>query len=123
MQKIVSAAAWACLVFIALATLSPAHLRPGPTEDEPALIVFVEHVGAFSVLGLLFAIGYPRRPVFVCIAVLGSALVLELAQILIPDRDARIFDALEKMAGGVCGVIVGFRLCGPRAFSGRLRNS
>jgi VanZ family protein len=122
MQKIVSAAAWACLVFIAFATLSPAHLRPGLTEDEPALIVFVEHVGAFSVLGLLFAIGYPRRPVFVCIAVFGSALVLELAQILIPDRDARIFDALEKMAGGVCGLIVGFRLCGPCAFSGRLRN-
>jgi hypothetical protein len=56
--EIVSAAAWACLLFIAFATLSPAHLRPGLTEDEPALIVFVEHFGAFSVLGLLFAIGY-----------------------------------------------------------------
>jgi hypothetical protein len=34
-------------------------------------------------------------------------LVLELAQIVIPDRDARILDATEKLAGGGIGIGVG----------------
>jgi hypothetical protein len=36
---------------------------------------------------------------------LGSAVVLELLQILVPDRDARIIDAAEKLAGGAAGIL------------------
>lgn len=48
-----------------------------------------ERIGAFAVLGSLFLISYPKRPVFVFVIVFGTAIVLELAQIFIPTRDAR----------------------------------
>ena len=36
--------------------------------------------------------------------VLGSAILLEFLQILVPDRDARMVDAIEKIAGGGTGI-------------------
>jgi hypothetical protein len=104
LHKFVSIAAWATLTFIIFATLSPAHLRPELTATEPALVVVFERVGAFAVLGLLFASGYPRRYGLVCAIVLGSAILLEYLQILVPDRDARMIDAIEKIAGGGAGI-------------------
>jgi VanZ family protein len=97
-------AALAWLGFAAFATLSPPHLRPELTQTEPAAIVVFEHVGAFAVLGILFSVGYPRRSALVLMVVFGSAVLLELAQIAIPGRDARLVDAAEKLAGGGIGV-------------------
>jgi hypothetical protein len=104
LHKLISIAAWVVLAFITFATLSPAHLRPELTATEPALVVLFERVGAFAVLGLLFSSGYPRRYGFVCVMVLGSAILLECLQIFLPDRDARIIDAVEKIAGGGIGI-------------------
>jgi VanZ family protein len=103
-RKLVTVAAWALLIFIAYATLSPASARPEFTSTEPALVVLIERFGAYGLLGLLFYLAYPRRIVLVCLIVFGAAIVLELLQILIPDRDARIIDAFEKLAGGATGV-------------------
>jgi hypothetical protein len=105
LHKLISIAAWATLSFIIFATLSPAHLRPELTATEPAIVVVLERVGAFAVLGLLFSGGYPRRYALVWGIVLGSAIVLELLQILVPDRDARMVDAMEKITGGGAGIV------------------
>jgi VanZ family protein len=43
----------------------------------------------------------------VCLIVIGSAVLLEYAQLLTPDRHGRVEDALEKIAGGVAGILVG----------------
>jgi hypothetical protein len=51
-------------------------------------------------LGLLFYFAYSRNVAAVCFLVCGSAIFLELLQIVIPDRDARVIDALEKLADG-----------------------
>jgi hypothetical protein len=103
-HKLVAVAAWALLAFIAFATLSPAGLRPELTSTEPALVVLAERFGAYGLLGLLFYLAYPRRIFLVCLLVFGAAIVLELLQLVIPDRDARIIDAFEKLAGGTTGV-------------------
>jgi VanZ family protein len=102
-RSLVTAAAWVFLVFIVFATLSPAYLRPRLPGAEPTLIVLFERFGAYAVLGLLFSISYPRRYGLVFIVVFGSAILLELLQIIIPDRDARVVDAVEKLAGGGLG--------------------
>ena len=47
---------------------------------------------------------YPRRLAFVCLFVFGNAILLEMLQIFIPDRDARIVDAVEKLAGRAAGI-------------------
>jgi hypothetical protein len=39
--------------------------------------------------------------------VLGSVASLELAQLMTPDRHGRVQDALEKMTGGIGGIMVG----------------
>src|SRR5712671_3898506 len=102
LHKLVGVAAWALLSFIVFATISPIQARPAlPTSSA------VEHLAAFSILGVLFCLAYPRKIGRVCLLVLGSAVLLEFAQLLTPDRHGRIVDAIEKMAGGAIGVVAG----------------
>jgi uncharacterized membrane protein HdeD (DUF308 family) len=101
-KKIVTVLAWACLAFIVFATISP-------LKDRPTLPISgdLEHIGAFAVLGGLFCLAYPRHTVLVCVIVLGSAALLEMVQLLTPDRHGRLLDAMEKVAGGAIGIIAG----------------
>lgn len=101
-QKLLKFAAWAALCVIAYSTLSP-------LGDRPILLpsLKLEHLAAFAVLGTLFCLAYPRRTLAVVLIVLGSAALLELLQLLTPDRHARTLDALQKMAGGAAGVFAG----------------
>lgn len=99
-HKLVSIAAWSSLAFIAFSTLSPADLRPQITG------VGFEHLAAFALTGLLFGLAYPRHFVLVLTLVLASASILELLQLITPDRHARLPDLLVKMAGGSIGIVV-----------------
>jgi len=101
-QKFVVIPAWVLLCFIAYATISPIQARP-TLSTSPS----VEHLAAFTVLGLLFCLAYPRHVVLVCVIVLGSAVSLEVAQLITSDRHGRIMDAIEKMAGGAVGIVAG----------------
>jgi hypothetical protein len=101
LRNLLAIGAWAYLAFIAYATLSPIQLRP------VVAAAVIEHVGAFAVVGGLFCLAYPRHMIFVCLIVLGSAVLLEFAQTLTPDRHGRVLDALEKLAGGALGVCAG----------------
>jgi VanZ family protein len=107
-QKLIAAAAWACLVFIAFATLSSIDLRPELIREGTfkAFFTVVERFGAYAVLGLLFGLAYPRRPTFVCVLVFGSAVSLELLQSYVPSRHAGILDVVEKSLGGAAGIIL-----------------
>jgi VanZ family protein len=105
LEKCITVAAWMCLAFIAYATLSPIGARP-TLVSYPSL----EHLAAFAVLGALFCLAYPNQIFFVFAIVLGSAVLLELAQLLTPDRHGTVIDALQKAGGGVFGIIVAGRL-------------
>jgi VanZ family protein len=102
LHKLIGLAAWGLLAFIAYATISPIQDRP-----TWATSTGFEHLAAFAVLGALFSLAYPRQVVLVCLIVLGSAVLLEILQLLTPDRRGRIPDAIEKMTGGVVGIAVG----------------
>src|SRR5262249_35093332 len=80
-------AAWFCLCFIIYAPLSP-------LRDRPILLIWssAEHFAAFAVLGGFFYLAYPRRALVVLVVILGCAILLELLQLLTPDRHARIVD-------------------------------
>ena len=101
-QKLARIAAWVVLCYIAYATLSPIAARPTLPSSSS-----IEHVAAFAVLGTLFCLAYPRHVVLVCMIVLGAAVLLELAQLITPDRHARAQDAIEKVAGGAAGILAG----------------
>jgi len=100
-QKLVALAAWATLAFITFATLSPIGLRPHLVAD-----IGIEHVAAFSVAGLLFGLAYPRRVIPVIALVLGSAVLLEVLQLITPDRHARLLDLALKLLGGSIGIAI-----------------
>jgi VanZ family protein len=106
-HKLIAAAAWALLVFIIYATLTSLARRPELTDGGlyKAFFTLLERIGAYGVLGLLFHFAYPRRVMFVSLLVSGTAVILEILQIFIPDRDARVLDALEKLAGGGAGIL------------------
>jgi len=99
---LVRVAAWSCLCLIIYATLSP-------LRDRPILLPWssAEHFAAFAALGGLFYLAYPRHTLAVLIVILGSAVLLELLQLVTFDRHARIADAVHKIAGGASGVLAG----------------
>ena len=106
-RRLVVIAAWTCLAFIAYATLSPIDARPALSSSAA-----LEHFAAFALLGALFCLAYPKYRIFVFAMVLGSAILLELAQLMTPDRHGELVDALQKIAGGSFGIfaIVGLRI-------------
>ena len=101
-QKLLRFAAWAGLCFVAYSTLSPLRDRPIVLTSSK-----LEHLAAFAILGTLFCLAYPRRTPAVLLIVLGSAALLEVLQLLTPDRHARTLDALQKIVGGAAGVFAG----------------
>ena len=66
-----------------------------------------ERLAAFTLLGGLFCLAYPRHIVLVGLIVVGSAVLLEFAQLLTPDRHGRIQDAFVKITGGALGIAAG----------------
>jgi hypothetical protein len=101
-QRSLAALGWIGLAFIIYVTLCPVESRP-----QVASAVHWEHFGAFAVIGFALAVGHPRRLGLVILVVMGSALVLELMQLLTVDRHARVIDALVKEAGGLFGIVLG----------------
>jgi VanZ family protein len=101
-DKITAITAWALLAFIAFATISPIPERPTLTTSSS-----IEHLAAFAALGVLFCAAYRKQFALVLLIVIGSAVLLEYAQLLTPDRHGRVEDALEKIAGGAVGILIG----------------
>lgn len=111
----VRGAAWAAVVAIAYATLTHVdfvyniYFRLSPFLMGPEMRTYAhfEHVIAFAFLGALFGFGYPRRPILAFCFVFGAATLLEILQTMTPDRHGTLVDAMEKIAGGAAGIILG----------------
>ena len=102
-SKLVRLVAWSCLLAVAIATLAPIGMRP-----ESTLPPSFERIAAFAIIGLLFAIAYPRKPWLAIMVTIGAAVALEMLQILTPSRHGRAFDAALKLAGGAAGLLIGY---------------
>ena len=100
-QRVSIIAGWLALAFIVFVTLSPIDARPVLAPPQ------FERFAAFALLGLAFILAYPARWQLVVALVLGSAVGLEMLQLLTPDRHARVLDALVKATGGICGISAG----------------
>jgi len=95
--------AWLLLAGLIFVTLAPINLRPStpaPTQVERAI--------ALVVVGLAFAIAYPRRLLLVAAIVLGATILLEILQLMSPSRHGRIVDVLVKLSGAVAGLGIGW---------------
>lgn len=96
-----------CLALIAYASLAALTGRPVLVGHHEAYwVVVIERFSAYALLGFLLAFLLPGRFTYACGLVIGVAVTLELLQALRPDRDAALFDVIQKAAGGVVGVAI-----------------
>jgi VanZ family protein len=100
--------AWLLAAAVTFATLGPASLRPHADITHDG-----EHVLAFILIGLAFSFAYPKqRKLAAGISVILIG-VLELLQLFVPGRHARledfVVDALSALAGFALAAIIGWQ--------------
>jgi VanZ family protein len=98
--------AWLLAAAVTFATLGSPRYRP-----EAASITHAgEHALAFVLLGLAFALAYPRSRVWVAGLTVVLTGLLELLQLFVPGRHARledfVVDALAALAGFALATIL-----------------
>jgi VanZ family protein len=102
LQNINRTVAWLMLSAIVVLTMVPPGVRP---------ITFVphkiEHAGIFLVAGISFGIAYRGRECLLSIAAFVFCAAIELAQLYVPGRHARLSDFIVDAIAAVIGIFVG----------------
>jgi VanZ family protein len=94
----IRAAAWLVLLAIVVLSLVPPWARPVTAPQT------VEHLTIFLLTGLAFGLGYPRRQFSEAVLLLGFTGAIELAQLWVPGRHARLSDFLIDALGLCIGI-------------------
>jgi VanZ family protein len=100
--------AWLLAAVITALSVVPPWLRP-----ETGVQHDLEHFSIFFMTGIAFGFGYWRRPSVVTIALVVFAGMIEIVQMFVPGRHARlsdfIVDALALCVGAALAAIVAAR--------------
>lgn len=93
--------AWAFIGTLVILTLVPAGYRPvtGIQHD-------LEHSLAFVLAGVLFGHAYRLRPGIALLGPVVFALALELSQIPLQTRHARVEDFIVNSIAGMAGMVI-----------------
>lgn len=100
-MNITKVLAWLLAIALLVLTLVPAAERP-----ETGLQHDLEHLLAFSLAGLLVALAYPRHLLLLVAVAIGFTLALELMQIPLPTRHARVEDFAVDAIGACAAIVV-----------------
>ena len=101
------AAVSVCLALIVYATLANLAGRPALMGHHEAYwVVVIERFSAYGLLGFLLSFLLPGRFALTCSLVIGVAMGLEIMQAFTLDRHPSLLDALQKVAGGLVGVML-----------------
>ena len=99
MVKLARWSAWALVAALVFVTLSPIEMRPVVAGAT------LERALAYGLLGLTFALAYPRHRLLALAVVVGVAGGLELGQLLTPSRHGRLPDFAVKAVAAGLGVL------------------
>jgi len=91
--------AWSLAALIVVLSLVPATLRP-----ETSLPHSVEHFAIFWATGVAFAVGYSLTPLLAVLLV-GFSGVVEVLQLFMPGRHARLSDFIVDALASLIGLI------------------
>jgi VanZ family protein len=75
---------------------------PSPSNGNPAQVRTRRY---FFLAGVAFSVGYARRELILCIAAILFSAVLEISQLMIPGRHARLSDFLVDAFGACIGIV------------------
>lgn len=101
--KLAKPLAWLLLAFILVVTVSPIGLRP-----DTVTTVNIDRAGAYVLLGLAFALAYPKQWKMVAVLLIAGAVAIEYLQYFSPTRHARLHDAGIKAMGAALGLLAGW---------------
>ena len=108
-QKLFRAIGYFLLLVIAVLSVVPQAYVPAlsPATYADRLIHIIEHATIFLLAGLAFGIGYPNRIVFSFLGLGTYTLGVEIAQLWIPGRHARVSDFLVDIIAVSVGLYMG----------------
>jgi VanZ family protein len=98
-RKIIRLIAWILLTTAVVLTIVPSEFRP--VTGAPSGI---EHFAMFFLIGAAFALGYARSDYPLCGAAIAFAGSLELLQLFVPTRHARLSDFVIDALAAVIGI-------------------
>jgi hypothetical protein len=100
--KLIRFVAWSLVGTIIVVSLVPAQLRP-----ETGLPHMPEHFAAFALTGFAFGLSYNIKTATLLLRLVFFAGAVEIAQIFIPGRHARLSDFLVDAIAIAGGSIAG----------------
>ena len=103
LQRLFRVVAWLLAMAIILLSIGPASTRPVTGAGHN-----LEHLLIFLAMGGAFGLGYPRRFTLLPIAMLAFSAAIEIVQVLVPGRHARVSDFLTDAAASCVGVAISF---------------
>ena len=92
-------AGWACLIAIAALSVVAPSLRPVTILPHD-----LEHAAIFAITGFMLGFGYQNRTQLQMTALIVFAGVIELAQLYVPGRHARMIDFVVDALAACAGV-------------------
>ena len=101
LQKMLKAASWVIILGLVIATVVPADERPVTRLQHD-----IEHFLAFALAGLTFGFAYAQSLRVNLSSALVFALALELSQIPLATRHARLRDFVVDAAGACLGLVI-----------------
>jgi VanZ family protein len=96
------AAAYALAAAILVLSVVPAHLRP-----ETAVPHRLEHATIFAITGFAFGIGYRRNRSLLGVLLVIFCGLVELLQLFMPGRHARLSDFIVDALSICLGLFIG----------------
>jgi VanZ family protein len=103
MKRLSQVLAWVLVVGILILSIVPPDYRVVTDLPRP-----LEHLAVFLLVGLAFVFGYPGRYLFQCVALSLFAAAIELLQVWVPGRHARLSDFIAGFAGVILGTGLGY---------------
>ena len=93
--------AWALAAAVAFATLGPPRYRPHADIGQNG-----EHALAFILVGLAFGLAYRRNRILMACAAVSMAAAIEMLQLWVPGRHARMSDFIVDAAAACAGLAI-----------------
>lgn len=91
--------AWLLVIGLVVVTVVPASERPITGVQH-----YYEHFLAFGFVGLFFALAYSQRPILLMLSAIVFTAGLELLQIPLPTRHARLEDFFTDALASWVGI-------------------
>src|SRR6516162_3970880 len=100
-SKLARIAAWVLTAAIVVLSLVPPTLRPETSAPHS-----VEHFTIYGATGIAFGLGYKHRHDLLAILLLAFSGFIEIAQLFVPGRHARVSDFIIDATAACFGLIM-----------------